>query len=118
MTGASTAVQVTVLVLALGSVFFTFVAAVGIIRLPDLYARAHAASKADTLGAGLGLAAVAIVFGPSQDALKVGMLLVFVYLTNPTAAHAISRAAYDQGVEPWKKDDEKEKAKDEGGEAA
>lgn len=109
-----TVVEVTVLVLAVGSVFFTFVAAVGLIRLPDLYARAHAASKADTLGAGFGLAAVAVVFGPSQDALKVLMLLVFIYLTNPTAAHAISRAAYDQGVEPWKKDEKK----DEGGETA
>lgn len=118
MNGTVTVVEVAVLLLAAGSVFFTFVAAVGIIRLPDLYARAHAASKADTLGAGLGLTAVAVVFGPSQDTLKVVMLLVFIYLTNPTAAHAISRAAYDQGVEPWKKDDEKEKAKDEGGETA
>lgn len=111
MTG-NTVVELTVLVLAAGSVFFTLVATVGILRLPDLYARAHAASKADTLGAGLGLAAVAVVFGPSRSSLKVVMLIAFVYLTNPTAAHAISRAAYDQGIEPWKKDDEKE----EGGE--
>lgn len=105
MTGASTAVEVTVLALALGSVFFSLVAAVGIIRLPDLYTRAHASSKADTLGAGLGLAAVAVVFGPSRSTVKILVLLIFVYLTNPTAAHAISRAAYDQGVEPWKKDE-------------
>jgi len=111
-----TAVEITVLVLAAGSVFFTLVAAVGILRLPDLYARAHAASKADTLGAGLGLVAVAVALGPSQDALKVVLLIALVYLTNPTAAHAISRAAYDQGVEPWKDDDEG--GKDEGGETA
>jgi len=99
-------VQITVLVLALGSVFFTLVAAVGLIRLPDLYTRAHASSKADTLGAGFGLLAVAIAFGPSRTALKVAFLIAFVYLTNPTAAHAISRAAYDQGIEPWTKEDE------------
>lgn len=98
--------QTAVLVLAVGSVFFTFVATVGLLRLPDLYTRAHASSKADTLGAGFGLAAVAVAFGPSRAALKVVLLIAFIYLTNPTAAHAISRAAYDQGVEPWKKEDE------------
>ena len=99
----STVVQITVLVLALGSVFFTLVAAVGLVRLPDLYTRAHASSKADTLGAGFGLLAAAIAFGPSRTTLKVAFLIAFVYLTNPTAAHAITRAAYDQGVEPWTK---------------
>ena len=102
----SVIVQTAVLVLAVGSVFFTFVATVGLLRLPDLYTRAHASSKADTLGAGFGLAAVAVAFGPSRAALKVVLLIAFIYLTNPTAAHAISRAAYDQGVEPWKKEDE------------
>lgn len=98
-----TVTLVAVSILALGSVFFTLVAAVGVLRLPDLYTRAHASSKADTLGAGFGLAAVAVAFGPSRAALKVVLLIAFVYLTNPTAAHAISRAAYDQGVEPWTK---------------
>jgi multicomponent Na+:H+ antiporter subunit G len=102
----SVIVQTAVLVLAVGSVLFTFVATVGLLRLPDLYTRAHASSKADTLGAGFGLAAVAVAFGPSRAALKVVLLIAFIYLTNPTAAHAISRAAYDQGVEPWKKEDE------------
>lgn len=97
----TTAVEVVVLLLALGSVFFTLVSTVGILRMPDLYTRAHAASKADTLGAGFGIAAVAVAFGPSQAALKAVFLIAFIYLTNPTAAHAISRAAYDQDVEPW-----------------
>ena len=105
MTEAGAVTQAVVVVLAAGSVFFTLVATVGILRLPDLYTRAHASSKADTLGAGLGLAAVAVAFGPSQAALKVVLLIIFIYFTNPTAAHAISRAAYDQGVEPWTKDD-------------
>jgi len=99
-------VETVVLLLALGSVFFTLVATVGVLRLPDLYTRAHASSKADTLGAGFGLAAVAVAFGPSRAAIKAALLILFVYFTNPTAAHAISRAAYDQGVEPWTNDDE------------
>jgi multicomponent Na+:H+ antiporter subunit G len=97
-------VETAVLILALGSVFFTLVATVGVLRLPDLYTRAHASSKADTLGAGFGLAAVAVAFGPSRAALKAGLLILFIYFTNPTAAHAISRAAYDQGVVPWTRD--------------
>lgn len=105
-TDAGVMVEVTVLLLAAGSVFFTLVATVGLLRLPDLYTRAHASSKADTLGAGFGLAAVAVAFGPSRAALKVVLLIAFIYFTNPTAAHAISRAAYDQGVEPWTTDDE------------
>ena len=121
MTTTATGVEVLVLVLALGSVFFTFVSTVGVLRLPDLYTRAHAASKADTLGAGFGLAAVALAFGPSRAALKAVLLIAFVYLTNPTAAHAISRAAYDQEVEPWTSGDgggDGEEEKQAGGEGA
>ena len=84
-----------------GGVFFGVVAAVGLIRMPDLYTRAHAASKADTLGAGLSLAAAAAALGSGLPTIKVALLLVFLFLTNPTAAHAISRAAADQGIEPW-----------------
>jgi len=93
-----------VAVLVAGSVFFTAVGALGVLRLPDLYTRAHAASKADTLGAGFGIAAVAVSFGTSTAAFKAVLLILFVYVTSPTAAHAISRAAYDQGVEPWEKE--------------
>ena len=83
------------------AVFFTFVGAVGILRLPDVYTRAHAASKADTLGAGFAVAAVAIHFGVQLVAVKVLLLLVFIYVTNPTASHAISRAAYLQDAPVW-----------------
>ncbi|CAM2846157.1 monovalent cation/H(+) antiporter subunit G [Halobacterium salinarum] len=92
-------------VLLAGGVFFTFVAAVGLLRLPDIYTRAHGASKSDTLGAGLALAAVAVAFGGGLSSLKAGLLLVFMFITNPTAAHAIARAAADQGIDPWTADD-------------
>jgi len=101
-----TPTEVLVLLLAAGSVFFTLVGAIGLFRLPDLYTRAHAASKADTLGAGFGIAAVAVAFGPTSDTVKALLLLVFIFITNPTAAHSISRAAYDQGIEPWTVEDE------------
>ncbi|MDZ7850873.1 MAG: monovalent cation/H(+) antiporter subunit G [Halodesulfurarchaeum sp.] len=90
-----------VVALVAGGVFFSFVAVVGIIRLPDLYTRAHATSKSDTLGTILSLAGVALVLGSDIAAAKTVFLLLFMLITNPTAAHAITRAAYDQDIEPW-----------------
>ncbi len=82
-------------------VFFGLVAAVGLLRLPDVYTRTHAASKSDTLGAVLTLAGVALTLQANIATVKVVFLLVFMFLTNPTAAHAIARAAREQGIEPW-----------------
>ena len=96
-----------ILILVFGGVFFTTISAIGVIRLPDVFARAHTASQTDTLGAGLALAAVAIAIGWDASALKTVMLLFFVFITNPTAAHAIARSAADAGIEPWTKGEEK-----------
>lgn len=80
--------------------FFGLVATVGIIRLPDLYSRLHAASKSDTLGSVLSLAGLAVVLGLTTESVKLVFLLVFLFVTSPTAAHAIARAAKEQDVEP------------------
>ncbi len=100
-----TPIEIAIVVLLVGGVFFGLVAAVGVLRLPDLYTRAHAASKSDTLGAVLSLGAVVIVFGAGLPTVKTVFLLVFMFVTNPTAAHAIARAAFDQDIEPWTKGD-------------
>jgi len=78
-----------------------------VIRLPDVFTRAHTASQADTLGAGFALAAVALTIGWGPTAVKTVLLLFFIFVTNPTAAHAIARAAYEEGVEPWTRGDER-----------
>ncbi|MBO4246664.1 monovalent cation/H(+) antiporter subunit G [Halomicrobium sp. IBSBa] len=91
--------------LAVVGAFFAFVAAVGLVRLPDVYTRTHAASKSDTLAAVLSLAGAAIAIQSELATIKAVLLLVFIFLTNPTAAHAIARAANDQGIEPWTTDD-------------
>jgi multicomponent Na+:H+ antiporter subunit G len=96
--------EIAILVLTLGGVFFALVAAVGLVRLPDLYTRAHSTSKSETLGAVLALAAVALAFEGNLSTLKTAFLLVFMFLTNPTAAHAITRAAAEQGLDPWTRD--------------
>jgi len=87
--------------------FFTFVSMTGVIRLPDVYSRAHTASQADTLGAGFALAAVALVIGWEGAGFKTVILLFFIFLTNPTAAHGIARAAFEQGIVPWTEGDER-----------
>jgi len=101
-----TPTEIAVIALAVGGLFFSLVAAVGVLRLPDLYTRTHAASKSDTLGAVLSLGAAALAFGAGVPTVKTVLLLVFMFLTNPTAAHAIARAAEDQGIEPWTADEE------------
>jgi multicomponent Na+:H+ antiporter subunit G len=89
--------------LVAGGVVFTVIATVGLVRLPDIYSRAHAASKSETLGASLALAAAAVAVGPDPVLAKLVLLLVFVFVTGPTAAHAIARAAYEEGHRPWER---------------
>ncbi|MBX0321549.1 monovalent cation/H(+) antiporter subunit G [Halomicroarcula sp. F13] len=100
-----TPVEWGIVALALVGAFFGAVAALGIVRLPDVYTRAHAASKSDTLGAVLTVGAAALALQSDISTVKAVFLLTFMFLTNPTAAHAIARAAQDQGIEPWTLDD-------------
>jgi multicomponent Na+:H+ antiporter subunit G len=97
-------VWVAVGLIALG-LFFSLVAAIGLIRMPGLYARSHATSKADTLGTVLTLTGVALTFQTGVPRTKLLLLAIFMLITTPTATHAITRAAYDQGVEPWTRED-------------
>ncbi len=90
-----------IVLLLLGGLFFTFISAVGVIRLPDLYSRSHMGSETDTLGAGLTLAAVALALGWQAQTVLTVLLLVFIFITNPTAAHAIARAALEEGNVPY-----------------
>ena len=100
------AVRFWAIVVLLGfGVFFTLVSTVGVLRLPDIYARAHTASQTDTLGAGFALAAVAVAFGWRHASVYTVLLLFFVFITNPTAAHAIARSAAETGVEPLLSDE-------------
>ncbi|RAW45956.1 Na+/H+ antiporter subunit G [Halorubrum sp. 48-1-W] len=96
-----------VVAFSLLGLFFTFVSMTGVIRLPDVYSRAHTASQADTLGAGFTLAAVAIAAGWEGAGFKSLLLVFFIFVTNPTAAHAIARAAFEEGIVPWTEGDER-----------
>jgi multicomponent Na+:H+ antiporter subunit G len=91
---------VTALLLVGGS-FFCFVAALGVLRMPDTYIRMHASSKAGTLGCGLLLAAVAIHFGEVAVVSRALVTIAFVLVTAPAGAHMIGRAAHRTGVPLW-----------------
>jgi multicomponent Na+:H+ antiporter subunit G len=79
--------------------FFLTVGTVGLLRLPNVYNRMHATSKSATLGAAsIGLAGWAF-YGPGGDGLLALVTVVFLFLTAPTGAHMISRAAQRMGVE-------------------
>lgn len=89
-----------ILFLLAGGVLFTFISAIGLIRLPDIYSRSHLATETDTLGAVLTLAAVALALGWNSQTVLTFLLLIFIFITSPTAAHAVARAAFEDGVEP------------------
>jgi multicomponent Na+:H+ antiporter subunit G len=73
------------------------VAAIGMLRMPDLPMRMHAATKAGTLGAALLLLAVALAYGDMGVTMRALATIVFLFLTAPVAAHMIARAAYLSG---------------------
>jgi multicomponent Na+:H+ antiporter subunit G len=87
--------------LLLAGAVLMLVAAVGLVRFPDVYSRMSATSKAGTLGAALLLAGAAWHFGDAVAGRAV-VTLVFVYVTAPIAAHRIGRAAWRSGVRPWR----------------
>ncbi len=88
--------------LVLVGAFFALVAAIGLLRMPDLLMRMHAATKAGTLGASLLLLAVAVSFGDSGVTVRALAAIVFLFLTAPVAAHVIGRSAYYAGrVKLW-----------------
>jgi len=86
---------------------FTLVSTVGVLRLPDVYSRAHTASQADTLGAGFAITGVVLSLGVQAPTIKAVLLLVFIFVTNPTAADAITRSADEEGIEAWTVDDDR-----------
>ena len=92
-----------VILMVLG-IFLFASGTLGLIRLPDFYCRMHATGKCDTLGALLALLGLAVYNGFNLVSLKIIFIVVFIFIANPTATHAIGRAALVNGVKPWTKD--------------
>ncbi len=85
--------------------FFVVVAAIGVVRFPDFYSRMHPAGKNDTLGQTMILTGLMIYEGFSFVSVKLFLIIMFIFIVNPTATHALAKAAYVAGVKPWKKGD-------------
>jgi multicomponent Na+:H+ antiporter subunit G len=94
--------EIIAIVLMLIGVLFMLVAAIGIIRMPDLFLRMSAVSKAASLGVACILLAVAVDFNDLGISARILAAIVFVVLTAPVASHMIGRAAYLVGVPIWK----------------
>ena len=88
---------VVTLLIAIGG-FFLLVGTVGLLRLPDVYNRLHATTKATTLGAASLFLAGFVYWGPQGAGLTSLVGIIFLFLTAPTGAHMISRAAHRLGV--------------------
>ncbi|MGQ9569693.1 MAG: monovalent cation/H(+) antiporter subunit G [Thermodesulfovibrionales bacterium] len=92
----------------LGGTFFLTTATIGLLRFPDFYCRMHATGKGDTLGALLTLIGLAL-YNLQHDfslatilvSIKLIFIAMFIFLANPTATHAITKAGLDCDVEPW-----------------
>ena len=90
----------TAIFLILGGIL-TLVAAVGVLRMPDLFLRMHAATKAGTVGVSSIAIGVMIHFGTLTVISRGVLVIAFFLLTAPVAAHMIARAAYRSGVSLW-----------------
>lgn len=96
------------IIISLGA-FFLLVGSVGLIRLPDFFARTHATGKADTLGIMLiitGLLIIELSKGLFINSVKLLVIITFVALTNPTATNALAKAAFKFRMIPWFKKDQ------------
>jgi multicomponent Na+:H+ antiporter subunit G len=79
---------------------FVIVGGVGILRMPDVYTRAHAASLTDMAGAGLILVGLMVYEGPTLITVKLILILVFLWATSPVATHALINSAFASDVRP------------------
>ena len=88
---------VSAVLLVLGTVLLV-TAALGVLRFPDFYTRLHAAGKGDTMGQALLLLGLILTTGLTLVSVKLGLIVFFILIFNPTATHALARGAWVCGV--------------------
>ena len=97
-----TSIAITSIFLIAGA-FFSLLAAIGVLRFPDLYTRMHAATKAPAFGLLLLQTAAAVYFSSLYTTLISILVIVIIFLTAPVASHLISRVAHYTGTQKWSK---------------
>ena len=80
--------------------FFLIVGGLGLVRLPDLFTRLHAAGVGDTLGVGLFVLGFMFLVDLGSVTVKLALVLLFLLLTGPVATHALAIAALHRGLRP------------------
>ena len=83
-----------------GGIVVSLIGALGMLRLPDLFSRMHAAGMIDTLGIGLILIGLMFQGGGFLVTIKLVFILLFIFFTSPTATHALAKAALHGGIKP------------------
>ena len=92
-------------ILLLGGGAFSIIGAIGVLRMPDFYARTHPATMPDTLGATMIILGLMLQAGLGLVSAKLLFILLFMLLTSPTGAYALVKAAYAEGVKFDEKQD-------------
>jgi|TARA_B110000438_G_C15392535_1_gene469708 multicomponent Na+:H+ antiporter subunit G len=87
------------ILMSTGSVMLV-IGSIGIVRLPDVFSRMHAAGIIDTMGAGAILLGLMLQGGLTITTVKLGLIIIFIMFTSPTATHALARACLHGGVDP------------------
>ncbi|MGI9627728.1 MAG: monovalent cation/H(+) antiporter subunit G [Longimicrobiales bacterium] len=90
-------------VFLMAGVFFTLTGALGMLRMPDVFTRMHAAGMTDTMGAGF--IALGLIFqaGVGFTAARLVLIVALLWFTSPIATHALAKAALHGNVEPYTK---------------
>ena len=89
-----------------GGLFFMLTGTVGILRMPDVFTRLHAAGMTDTMGAGFLLLGMGFQADAWHVVVRLGMVYIFLLVTSPISTHALARAAFAGGVEPYRRPEE------------
>jgi multicomponent Na+:H+ antiporter subunit G len=93
-------VSVLAIILILSGLFFLAVSAFGLLRFPDFYTRAHVVAKSETLGVILVISGIMVHHRFGEGTWRLVLLLAFAMVANPTAIHALSRAAHSEDPNP------------------
>ncbi|MGB0629955.1 MAG: monovalent cation/H(+) antiporter subunit G [Alphaproteobacteria bacterium] len=89
----------------IGGSFFVVVGGIGVLRMPDVYTRSHAAGITDTMGALLILVGLMFQAGLTLVTVKLVMILIFLLFTSPASSHALNHTAWANGLRPKMEDD-------------
>jgi multicomponent Na+:H+ antiporter subunit G len=105
------AIEIASWILILLGSFFTVAGALGMLRMPEIFTRIHAASVTDTLGVGFLILGMALQAGLSLVTLKLFFLLALFVFTTPVVTHALARACLHERIEPMLAEDRRKSSR-------